>query len=77
MKALKLFTVAANVVLLAFGARGDHLCAASFQGADTFYSICVLTLEDWSEPVFLERNGNDWTLPAGESAQFFCVQLSE
>ena len=49
----------------------------SFQGADTFYSICVLTLEDWSEPVFLERNGNDWTLPAGESAQFFRVQLRE
>ena len=43
----------------------------------TFWAIGVSTLDDWSEPVCLDRNGNDWTLPAGELAQFFRVQLSE
>lgn len=43
----------------------------------TFWAIGVSTRDDWSEPVCLDRNGNDWTLPAGELAQFFRVQLSE
>lgn len=66
---------------IALDAAGDPILTTApvVEGCDdfTFRVIGVLTLEDWSEPVFLERNGNDWTLPAGESAQFFRVQLSE
>ena len=32
---------------------------------------------DWTEPVELEKSGNDWTLPAGKSANFFRVRLTE
>ena len=32
---------------------------------------------DWASPVTLQQNGNDWTLPAGESANFFRVRLEE
>ena len=36
------------------------------------------TLDNWSSPVTLEnKSGNDWTLPAGKSANFFRVRLSE
>ena len=36
------------------------------------------TLDNWSSPVVLEnKSGNDWTLPAGKSANFFRVRLSE
>ena len=43
----------------------------------TFRVIGAPALDDWSEPVFLERNGNDWTLPVGESAHFSRVRLRE
>lgn len=42
-----------------------------------FQVIGTETLDDWSSPVFLNRNGNDWTLPVGTSAHFFRVRLSE
>ena len=32
---------------------------------------------DWVSPVTLQQNGNDWTLPAGKSANFFRVRLEE
>ena len=32
---------------------------------------------DRASPVTLQQNGNDWTLPAGESANFFRVRLEE
>ncbi len=35
------------------------------------------TVDDWSSPVTLQQNGNDWTLPAGKSANFFRVRLEE
>ena len=35
------------------------------------------SLEDWTHPVFLIRNGNDWTLPPGQSANFFRLRLGE
>ena len=28
-------------------------------------------------PVTLQQNGDDWTLPAGKSANFFRVRLAE
>ena len=35
-------------------------------------------LQNWTSPVMLEnKSGNDWTLPAGKSAHFFRVRLSE
>ena len=33
--------------------------------------------DDWTSPVILDRSGDDWTLPVGESANFFRVRLSE
>ena len=36
------------------------------------------TLDNWSLPVVLEnKSGDEWTLPVGESANFFRVRLSE
>ena len=32
---------------------------------------------DWASPVTLQQNGNNWTLPAGKSANFFRVRLEE
>ena len=32
---------------------------------------------DWSAPVTLQQSGNNWTLPAGQSANFFRVRLTE
>ena len=32
---------------------------------------------DWASPVTLLQIGNDWTLPAGESANFFRVRIEE
>ena len=38
----------------------------------------VSTLDNWSSPVVLEnKSGDEWTLPIGESANFFRVRLSE
>ena len=39
--------------------------------------IGTTTLDDWTAPVFLDRDGNDWTLPPGASANFFRVRLTE
>ncbi len=34
-------------------------------------------VDDWASPVTLQQSGNDWTLPSGESANFFRVRLEE
>lgn len=64
---------------IAFDAEGDPVLTTApiVEGRDdfNFQVIGAPVLDNWSEPVFLERNGNDWTLPAGESAHFFRVQL--
>jgi len=35
------------------------------------------TVGDWASPVTLQQNGDDWTIPDGESANFFRVKLEE
>lgn len=35
------------------------------------------TLDNWNSPVVLERDGNNWTLPAGKSANFFRVRVTK
>jgi len=34
-------------------------------------------LNNWNSPVVLERDGDNWTLPAGKSANFFRVRLTK
>jgi len=34
-------------------------------------------VKDWTAPVVLENAGDDWKLPAGKSANFFRVRLTE
>ena len=49
------------------------------EGHDDFTPAVIgaPALDDWASPVFLDRSGDDWTLPTGESANFFRVRLSE
>ena len=35
------------------------------------------SVDDWASPVTLQQNGDTWTLPPGESANFFRVRLEE
>ena len=40
--------------------------------------IVTPNLQNWTSPVVLEnKSGDDWTLPAGKTANFFRVRLSE
>ena len=40
--------------------------------------IVTPNLQNWTSPVVLEnKSGDDWTLPAGKSVNFFRVRLSE
>lgn len=39
--------------------------------------IGVPSLDNWDNPVILNRRGNDWTLPSGKAANFFRVKLSK
>ena len=46
----------------------------------SWFSVAVVGSEsvgDWASPVTLQQNGNDRTLPAGKSANFFRVRLEE
>lgn len=64
-------SVNANVPLLT--------TAPVIDGHDDFTVQVIGTddLRDWSDPVILNRDGNEWTLPLGEEAHFFRVRLSE
>ena len=39
--------------------------------------IGTSALDNWNSPVVLERDGDNWTLPAGKSASFFRVRLTK
>ena len=39
--------------------------------------IGTSSLDDWTSPVILEQSGGTWALPAGKSANFFRVRLTE
>lgn len=66
---------------ISFDASGRPIVTTApvVEGRDDFTSAVIgtPTLDDWSVPVELDRNGNDWTLPVGEEAHFFRVRLSE
>ena len=56
------------------------LTAPEIEGRADFTSSVIGTkdVRDWSSPVLLKRNGDDaWTLPLGESANFFRILLNE
>ena len=72
-----------SVVLMtiSFDANGKPvITTAPVVEGHTDFTAAVVgseTVDDWSSPVTLQQNGNDWTLPAGKSANFFRVRLEE
>lgn len=49
------------------------------EGHTDFTAVVVgsESVGDWASPVTLQQNGDNWTLPAGKSANFFRVRLEE
>ena len=72
-------TVALMTISLDANGKPVITTAPVLEGRTDFTPSVVgsTSLDDWSTPVFLERNGNDWTLPSGQSANFFRVRLTE
>ena len=72
-----------SVVLMtiSFDANGKPVITTApvVEGHEDFTAEVVgsESVGDWASPVTLQQSGNNWTLPAGESANFFRVRLEE
>ena len=70
-----------NIIGISFDANGRPVITTApvVAGHDDFSAAVIGAedLRDWSSPVYLERDGNEWTLPANAEAHFFRVRLSE
>ena len=70
------------IMSIAFDVNGKPVITTTpvVEGHTDFTPAVIGTpvLDNWSSPVVLEnKSGDDWTLPAGKSANFFRVRLSE
>ena len=69
----------APLMAISFDANGKPVITTApvVEGHTDFTAEVVgsESVGDWASPVTLQQNGNDWTLPAGESANFFRVRL--
>ena len=69
------------IMAISFDDGGDPvITTAPIVEGRTEFSPAVIgspDLEDWNLPVYLDCDGDNWTLPPGESANFFRVRLEE
>ena len=71
----------APLMAISFDTNGKPIITtASVVEGHTDFTAEVVGSEsvgDWASPVTLQQNGDNWTLPAGKSANFFRVRLEE
>jgi hypothetical protein len=69
------------IMSISFDAAGKPVITTAPVVQDhTDFTVMVIgssSLDDWTSPVELEKSGNDWTLPSGQTASFFRVRLSD
>ena len=68
------------IMSISFDAAGKPVITTAPVVQDhTDFTVMVIgssSLDDWTSPVELEKSGNDWTLPSGQTANFFRVRLT-
>ena len=67
------------IMFISFDAAGKPVVTTApvVEGRTDFAVVVVgsASLDDWTSPVALEKSGNGWTLPTGQTANFFRVRL--
>ena len=71
----------APLMTISFDANGKPvITTAPVVDGHTDFTAAVVgseTVGDWASPVTLQQSGDNWTLPAGKSANFFRVRIEE
>ena len=69
------------LMTISFDSNGKPIVTTApvVEGHIDFTPVIIGTsaLDDWTSPVILIQSGNTWSLPSGQSANFFRVRLAE
>ena len=67
------------LMTISFNAVGKPVITTPQEVGTGFTPTVIGTsaLDNWKSPVVLERDGNNWTLPSGKSANFFRVRMTK
>ena len=69
------------IMSISFGTNGKPVITTApvVEGHTDFTAEVVgsESVGDWASPVTLQQSGDNWTLPAGKTANFFRVRIEE